>query len=96
MGSGAMAVHYKPNNPDEKLFLITASPPRVIEFDITDFRNFYISKVYMAQEEANKRYVAVPVLAVNKHQVNLLMRDIYTNTYSIRIFCRDSSFFKIV
>jgi hypothetical protein len=96
MGSGAMAVHYEPKNPDEKLFLITASPPRVIEFDITDFRNFYISKVYMAQEEANKRYVAVPVLAVNKHQVNLLMRDIYTNTYSIRIFCRDTSFFKIV
>lgn len=91
-----MAVHYEAKNPEEKLFLITASPPRVIEFDISDFRNFFILKVYTAQEEANKRYVAVPVLAVNNHQVSLLMRDIYTNSYSIRIFCRDCTFFRIV
>lgn len=91
-----MAVHFEANDPEKRLFLINASPPRVIEYDISDFKNFYISKIYTAQEEANKRYVGVPVLAVNKHQVNLLMRDIYTNSYTIRIFCRECTFFRIV
>lgn len=54
----ALAIHYEPDHPNERLFLVSASPPKVTEYDITDFQNNYIYKIYMAQEYANRRYVA--------------------------------------
>ena len=44
----ALSVHYEATNPDEKLYLISASPPRVFEFDISDFRNTKLSYLYVA------------------------------------------------
>lgn len=43
----ALAVFYEPTNPDQRLYMISASPPRVFEFDISDFRNTMIARVYV-------------------------------------------------
>jgi hypothetical protein len=61
-----VGVHYEPDHPDNRLYLISASPPRVSEYDITIFENNYIAKVYLTQEAASKRYVAMNMIAVNK------------------------------
>lgn len=44
---GAIALHYEPEHPDKRLYLISSSPPRVTEYDVTSFRNHFISKVYL-------------------------------------------------
>lgn len=43
----ALALHYQAEHPENRLFLISASPPRVSEYDISSFENVYISKVYL-------------------------------------------------
>lgn len=92
----ALALHYEPEHPDNRLYLISATPPRVSEYDISSFENLYLSKVYLTQEAASKRYVAMNQMSVNKAQVSILLKDIYTNNYVIRTFTRDTTFFRIV
>lgn len=94
--SGALSTHYEPEHPGEVLYLISASPPKVTEFEISDFKNMYIRKIYMAQDSANRRFVAQPTMAVNNFQILLLMRDIFTHNYVIRVFSKGSTYFNLV
>lgn len=55
--SSALAVHFEPDHPDSKLYLVSAYPAKVTEFDITDFANNYITKIYQSSFSANKRYI---------------------------------------
>ena len=68
----------------------------ITEYEIGNFRNSFISKVYMAQSEANKRYIATSELTVNQRWVVLGIRDIYTSQIVLRVFARNTTFFRVV
>jgi hypothetical protein len=56
----SLSVYYEPTNPDQRLYLISAAPPRVFEFDIENFRNTMITKIYATQTAASSRFIALP------------------------------------
>jgi hypothetical protein len=71
----AIGLYYEPEQPDKRLFMMSAFPPKVTEYDIRSFRNHYIPKIYIEPEGALKRYVGQAMLAVNRVQVLHLLRD---------------------
>jgi hypothetical protein len=68
----------------------------ITEYDIGNFRNSQISKVYMAQKQANKRYISTSELTVNQNWLVLCIRDIYTGQNVLRVFARNTTFFRVV
>jgi hypothetical protein len=45
--------------------MISASPPRVFEYEISDFRNNVLVKIYVVQAGISRRFVALPQMAAN-------------------------------
>jgi hypothetical protein len=68
----------------------------VTEYEVNNFRNSLISKLYMAQNEANKRYISSSELTVNQNWVVLCIKDIYTGQNVLRVFARNTTFFRVV
>ena len=68
----------------------------VTEYDVKDFRNSFVSRVYAAQDEANKRFIATPELTVNQNYLVLCLKDIYTGVNVLRVYARNTSFFRVV
>ena len=48
MDNSAVSVHYEPDHPDNRVYLVSAIPPQVTELDISDLVNYNIAKIYFA------------------------------------------------
>lgn len=44
----AIAMHIGPTNEKNRVFSVSASPPKVVEYDVSNIRNHYIKKIFIS------------------------------------------------
>jgi len=94
--ASAIAVHFQDLIDEKRVFLVSSSPAKVTEYDVNQFRNHYIQKIFISQEGVSKRFVGQSQIAVNRDQIMHLLRDVYNDQFVIRVYSRTSSFYSMI